>query len=98
MGRLTVSSKGLAWHQKGHPWIFRDDLETVQDADSGAIVVLETKNGRFLAQGFYSDRSKIAFRLVSRSPEKIDARFWKSPGRRTSTCMSRWQLELQTYS
>ena len=78
MGRLTVSSKGLAWHQKGHPWIFRDDLETVQDADSGAIVVLETKNGRFLAQGFYSDRSKIAFRLVSRSPEKIDARFWKS--------------------
>jgi 23S rRNA (cytosine1962-C5)-methyltransferase len=78
MGRLIVSSKGLAWHQKGHPWIFRDDLESIQDADPGALVVLETKKGRFLAQGFYSDRSKIAFRLVSRSSEDLDARFWKS--------------------
>jgi len=77
MGRLTVSSKGLAWHQRGHPWIFRDDLEAVKDAVPGAIVVLETKKGRFLAQGFYSDRSKIAFRLLSRSPEKIDASFWE---------------------
>jgi 23S rRNA (cytosine1962-C5)-methyltransferase len=77
MGRLTVSSKGLAWHQKGHPWIFRDDLEAVSDAGPGAVVALETKKGRFLAQGFYSDRSKIAFRLLSRSPEKIDARFWE---------------------
>lgn len=77
MGRLTVSSKGLAWHQKGHPWIFRDDLEAVQDALPGAIVALETKKGRFLAQGFYSDRSKIAFRLISRSREPIDRAFWK---------------------
>jgi len=77
MGRLTVSSKGLTWHQKGHPWIFRDDLEAVSDAEPGAIVTLETNKGRFLAQGFYSDRSKIAFRLLSRSPEKIDARFWE---------------------
>jgi len=78
MGRLTVSSKGLAWHQKGHPWIFRDDLVNIQDAHPGAVVVLETQNGRFLAQGFYSDRSKIAFRLLSRSPQHIDARFWES--------------------
>jgi len=77
MGRLTVSSKGLAWHQRGHPWIFRDDLEAVKNAVPGSIVVLETKKGRFLAQGFYSDRSKIAFRLLSRSPEKIDASFWE---------------------
>jgi len=39
----------------------------IQDAHPGAVVVLETQNGRFLAQGFYSDRSKIAFRLLSRS-------------------------------
>ncbi len=77
MGRLTVSSKGLAWFRKGHPWIFRDDLEEVKDAPPGAIVVLETRQGRFLAQGFYSGRSKIAFRLLSRSSEKIDEPFWK---------------------
>jgi len=38
---------------------------------------LERRNGQFLAQGFYSDRSKIAFRLISRSREPIDRDFWK---------------------
>jgi len=31
-----------------------------------------------MAQGFYSDRSKIAFRLISRNQEAIDANFWKN--------------------
>jgi 23S rRNA (cytosine1962-C5)-methyltransferase len=77
MGLLTLTSKGLAWFQKGHPWIFRDDLEKIQDAAPGALVTLERKNGEFLAQGFYSDRSKIAFRLVSREREAIDREFWE---------------------
>jgi len=77
MGLLTLTSKGFSWFQKGHPWIFRDDLEKIQDAAPGALVILERKNGEFLAQGFYSDRSKIAFRLVSRERKAIDREFWK---------------------
>ena len=77
MGRLILTSKGLSWLKKGHPWIFRTDLEKTQDAAPGSIVTLETKNGRFLAQGFYSDRSKIAFRLISRDQDPINAQFWK---------------------
>jgi len=77
MGLLTLTSKGFAWFSKGHPWVFRDDLEKIQDAPAGGIVSLERRNGQFLAQGFYSDRSKIAFRLISRSREPIDRDFWK---------------------
>jgi len=77
MGLLTLTSKGFAWFRKGHPWIFRDDLEKIQDAAPGAIVILEKKNGEFVAQGFYSDRSKIAFRLVSPERVAIDREFWK---------------------
>jgi 23S rRNA (cytosine1962-C5)-methyltransferase len=77
MGRLILTSKGLSWFRKGHPWVFRNDLERIQDAVPGSIVSLEMKNGKFLAQGFYSDRSKIAFRLISRSKEIIDANYWK---------------------
>jgi 23S rRNA (cytosine1962-C5)-methyltransferase len=77
MSLLTLSSKGFSWFQKGHPWVFRDDLEKIEDAPAGAIVSLERGNGQFLAQGFYSDRSKIAFRLISRSREPIDREFWK---------------------
>jgi 23S rRNA (cytosine1962-C5)-methyltransferase len=77
MGRLILTPKGLAWFRRGHPWIFRNDLEKIQDASPGSIVILETKKGEFLAQGFYSDRSKIAFRLVSRSQEPVGPNFWK---------------------
>jgi 23S rRNA (cytosine1962-C5)-methyltransferase len=77
MGRLTLTSKGLSWFSKGHPWVYRNDLEKIQDAAPGSIVALEKKSGGFLAQGFYSDRSKIAFRLLSRSPEFIDRDFWE---------------------
>ncbi len=57
--------------------MFSNDLEMIQDAAPGGIVTLEKKNGGFLGQGFYSNRSKIAFRLVSRSPEPIDRSFWE---------------------
>lgn len=77
MGRLIISNKGLSWFQKGHPWIFRDDLEKIEDAAPGSIVNLETKRGAFLAQGFYSDRSKIAFRFLSRKHDKIEIPFWR---------------------
>jgi 23S rRNA (cytosine1962-C5)-methyltransferase len=77
MGRLILTSKGFSWFQKGHPWVFRDDVEKIQDTAPGAIVALEKKNGEFLALGFYSDRSKIAFRLVSRERKPVDREFWK---------------------
>ena len=77
MALLTVTPKGFAWFRKGHPWIFRDDLERIQDASPGGLVTLQGRRGEFLAQGFYSDRSKIAFRLVSRSRRPIDRGFWK---------------------
>jgi len=77
MGRLVVSSKGFAWFQRKHPWIFRDDLEKIEDAAPGGIVTLESKKGAFLGQGVYSDRSKISFRLISRTPGKIDISFWR---------------------
>ena len=77
MGRLVISAKGLAWLRRGHPWVYRDDLEKIEDASPGNIVILEDKKGRFLAQGFYSSQSKIAFRLITYSAEQINAQFWK---------------------
>ncbi len=77
MGRLVISAKGLAWFRQGHPWVYRDDLEKIEDAPPGSIVSLEDKKGRFLAQGFYSSQSKIAFRLITYGADKIDTHFWK---------------------
>jgi len=52
-------------------------LQKIEDAAPGNLVSLETEKGKFLAQGFYSAQSKIAFRLISRSRETIDRNFWK---------------------
>jgi 23S rRNA (cytosine1962-C5)-methyltransferase len=52
-------------------------MEKIQDAAPGSIVTLEKRNGEFLAQGFYSDRSKIAFRLISRSSQPVNRNVWK---------------------
>lgn len=78
MGRAVLTSKGFSWFQKGHPWIFRNDLERLQDVTPGGIVALEKKTGECLARGFYSDRSKIALRIISRSRESIDEEFWRN--------------------
>lgn len=82
MGRLILTPKGLSWFGKGHPWIYRDDLEKIEDASSGDIVALEDRRGKFLGQGFYSERSKIAFRLITRTRETVHPGFWRNRIRR----------------
>ena len=84
MGRLTVTPKGLFWYRRGHPWIFRDDLQKIESAAPGSVVALQKPNGDFLAQGFYSDKSKIAFRLISRTKDPVDLNFWKDRIHRAS--------------
>jgi 23S rRNA (cytosine1962-C5)-methyltransferase len=78
MGRAVLTSKGFSWFQKGHPWIFGNDLERLEDASPGGIVTVEKRSGEFLARAFYSDRSKIALRIISRSRESIDEEFWRN--------------------
>jgi 23S rRNA G2069 N7-methylase RlmK/C1962 C5-methylase RlmI len=52
MGCLVRTSKRLLWLQHRHPWIFRDDLDRIEDAAPGDIVTLERKDGTSWNQGF----------------------------------------------
>lgn len=56
----------------GCPWIFRNELLQHQ-APSGAIVRVVEATGRFVGQGFYSETSAIAVRLLVRTrSEAVD--------------------------
>jgi 23S rRNA (cytosine1962-C5)-methyltransferase len=58
---------------RGHPWVFRDSIERVSgEVDAGAMVQVADEDGRILGRGFYSPRSMIAVRLLSREPEGQD--------------------------
>jgi 23S rRNA (cytosine1962-C5)-methyltransferase len=74
---VRLTAKGLRWRRTGHPWIYRDDLETAPEAAAGDLVAVSDPQGRFLGQAFYSATSRIALRLVTSGDEPVDGAFWE---------------------
>jgi 23S rRNA (cytosine1962-C5)-methyltransferase len=68
-GTAIVSARGEARALGGHPWIFRSDVARTDGISPGAVVRVLGPRGRPLGFAFYSSRSEIRLRLVSRAPE-----------------------------
>ena len=66
--RVTVTRRG-AERAARHPWIFRRDVDDVQ-ARGGDIVEVSDGRGRKVGEAFYSDRSAIALRMLTRGDER----------------------------
>jgi 23S rRNA (cytosine1962-C5)-methyltransferase len=64
--------------QKGHLWVFSNELENVpRDIAAGETVKLFTHDRKFLGTGFYNPNSLISFRLLSRNEEAPDRVFFR---------------------
>src|SRR5207249_10555120 len=50
--------------RQGHPWIFRDALRAPARIENGALVAVESKDGRPLVWGFWDEESPIAVRVL----------------------------------
>ena len=62
----------------GHPWAFSNEIrETKGDPVIGDVVELIAASGVSLGVGFYNPHSLIAFRLLSKTIEEIDAGFFQ---------------------
>ncbi len=64
----------------GHPWVY---AQAVQDLRGGAVagdlVRVEDPRGNFLGRGFYSPKSAIPVRLLTRDPDlAVDAAFFRA--------------------
>ncbi len=58
----------------GHPWIYRGEVADLKGAwAAGAAVEVSDSTGRFLGRGFYSPRSSLVCRLLTRVDEPVDA-------------------------
>lgn len=74
---ITLSRRGAERLIRGHPWIYRGDLERVPAGlEGGDIVAAKDARGRFLGKAFWSSRSKIALRMVTRDEVPIDDAFF----------------------
>jgi len=65
---VTISARGEGRLQAGHPWIYRADLGDVHAA-GGDRVIVRNGRGRTLGHAFYSDRSQIALRMLTRGDD-----------------------------
>jgi 23S rRNA (cytosine1962-C5)-methyltransferase len=73
---VTVTRRGAERLASGHPWIYRSDVEREPAGlASGDVVAVADGRRRFLAKAFWSARSQIALRVVTRDEEPVDAAF-----------------------
>ncbi|MEI6758080.1 MAG: class I SAM-dependent rRNA methyltransferase [Chlorobium sp.] len=64
--------------QKGHLWVFSNELESVpRDIAAGETVKLFTHDKKFMGVGFYNPNSLISIRLLSRNDELVDKDFFR---------------------
>ena len=74
---VTVTRRGAERVAGGHPWVYRSDVASAPGAAPGDAVAVVDGRGRFLGKAFYSERSQIALRLLSRDEEPIDDAFFE---------------------
>jgi len=74
---VTVSRRGEERLRSGHPWVYKSDIATSR-ASGGDVVQVLGSRGRPIGQALYSDRSEIALRHLTRSPDPIDSAFWRT--------------------
>ena len=64
----TISGRGEERLRSGHLWVYRSDLRSVEAAGGDTVRVVDSR-GRTVGRAFYSDRSQIALRLLTRGDE-----------------------------
>jgi 23S rRNA (cytosine1962-C5)-methyltransferase len=73
---VVISSRGVERLRSGHLWVYRSDIRTAP-ADAGAVVRLTDDRGRFHGRAFYSDKSQIAVRVLTRDETPVDRAFFR---------------------
>jgi 23S rRNA (cytosine1962-C5)-methyltransferase len=72
---VRVTARGAERWVRGHPWIYRSDVQD-EPSDPGLVRVHDPR-GRFIGQALYSPRSEIRLRLLERTERAVDAAWWR---------------------
>ncbi|MBZ5695214.1 MAG: class I SAM-dependent rRNA methyltransferase [Acidobacteriia bacterium] len=80
-GSVVISSRGVERLRSGHLWVYRSDVREAH-AEPGAVVRLNDERGNFQGRAFYSDKSQISIRLLTRADVSVDREFFAERLRR----------------
>jgi len=70
-----VTARGAERWVRGHPWIYRSDVE--RHPPEPGLVPVEDPRGRFIGQGLLSPTSEIRLRLLERGDRAVDPAWWR---------------------
>ncbi len=73
---ITVTPRGEERIRNGHFWVYKADVASGR-GEPGAVVRVVSPGGRFLARAFFSDRSQITLRILTRHDVPVDRGFWR---------------------
>jgi 23S rRNA (cytosine1962-C5)-methyltransferase len=73
---VVLSKRGVDRITEGHVWVYRSDIATPAALSGGEVVRLADERGWFVGKAFYSSRSQIAVRLLTREDEPVDETFF----------------------
>lgn len=76
---VIISDEGAKWLKKGQMWMYRNNLEKKDDQiKNGDIVQIMTNQNEYLGTGFFSEKSHISVRILSKDKQAmIDQDFFK---------------------
>src|SRR5271169_593971 len=80
---VIIGPRGIERLRSGHLWVYRSDVRSAH-AEAGAVVRLSDERGRFQGRAFYSDKSQIAIRLLTRDDVPVDRAFFTERMRRAA--------------
>jgi 23S rRNA (cytosine1962-C5)-methyltransferase len=72
---VIIGTRGVDRVRSGHPWVYRSDVRSAH-AEAGAIIRVNDERGKFLGRAFYSDKSQIAVRMLTRADVPVDRAFF----------------------
>jgi 23S rRNA (cytosine1962-C5)-methyltransferase len=72
VGRAIVNAHAVTRLRCGHPWIFKSDIERLDQATPGALVRVEDQRGKPYGSALYSSNSQIALRMVAPNPVEAE--------------------------
>lgn len=75
MTPARVTARGAERWVRGHPWIYRSDVES-HPSEPGLVPVQDPR-GRFIGQGLLSPVSEIRLRLLERGDRAVDPGWWR---------------------
>jgi len=76
-GQILIRRRGVARIRQGHLWVYRSDILNPEDAEPGSIVSVRDERETILGKAFFSSKSQISLRFLSRGDAPVDEAFFQ---------------------